>query len=485
MTQQCPLLYSFTVMITPYAVSFFLYFALLLFIGLISHKRQTSSADFIVGNRSLNFWLTALTAHASDMSSWLFMAFPAALFIGGLPSIWIALGLIVGMFINWQYVAQKLREETEKYNSFTLSTYFERRFGDTSGILRTLTAVMTLFFMTVYLSSGLYGMGLLFDSLFGINFYIGLMIASLVVVTYTFTGGFITVAWTDFFQGIFLLGAIVIVPFLAFQQIGGWHAVEESAAHAHISLHLAKDYSFDTFLTIILLAAGWGLGYFGQPHIVTKFMGIQHPGEIYKSKYLGISWQTITLGAAAITGLIGIAFFQNNLHDKELVFVEMVKQIFNPYLGGFILCGIIAANMSTMDSQLLVSASVLAEDIYKHLFHRHASAATLLRASRLSVLVVALLSLLLAFTVSSTIMEMVQYAWSGLGSSFGPLVLMSLYSKTTNRYGAMLGILAGGSIAALWPLLNPLVTSYPIPSMIPGFFGSLLAIRFGSKFSFS
>lgn len=470
-------------MITPYAISFFLYFAILLVIGLVSHKRQTSSADFIVGNRSLNFWLTALTAHASDMSSWLFMAFPAALFIGGLPSIWIALGLIVGMFLNWQYVAERLRTETEKYNSFTLSTYFERRFNDTSGIIRTLTALMTLFFMTAYLSSGLYGMGLLFDSLFGINFYIGLLVASLVVVIYTFSGGFITVAWTDFFQGVFLLVAILIVPFLAYQKIGGWPAIETSAAHADISLNLVKDYSFDTFLTILLLAAGWGLGYYGQPHIVTKFMGIKNPKEIFKSKYLGMSWQIITLGAAALTGLIGIAFFREMLQDKELVFVEMVKELFNPYLGGFILCGIIAANMSTMDSQLLVSASVLSEDVYKHLLNRNASPKTLLKASRLSVIVVAALSLLLAFTVSTTIMEMVQYAWSGLGSSFGPLVLMSLYSQSTNRNGAILGILTGGILAALWPLLNPLLTAYPVPSMIPGFFGSLLAIRLGSLIS--
>lgn len=468
-------------MVTPYVISFFLYFAGLFIVGILSHKKQATSADFIVGNRSLNFWLTALTAHASDMSSWLFMAFPAALFIGGLPSIWIALGLIVGMFLNWQFVAEKLRTETEKYNSFTLSTYFERRFHDASGKIRTLTALMTLFFMTVYLASGLYGMGLLFDSIFGINFYIGLLIASLVVVIYTFIGGFITVAWTDFCQGIFLLIAIVIVPFIAYEHVGGWSAIEAAAAKSDVSLSLVKDYSFDTFLTIFLLAAGWGLGYYGQPHIVTKFMGIKHPKEIYKSKYLGMSWQLITLGAAAITGLIGLAFFKENLADKELVFVEMVKVIFNPYLGGLILCGIIAANMSTMDSQLLVSASVLSEDIYKHVFNKSVSPKTLLRASRLSVVVVALISLTLAFTVSSSIMELVQYAWSGLGSSFGPLVLMSLYSKSTNRYGAMAGILTGGLLAAFWPLLNPYLTSYPIPSMIPGFFGSLFVIRWVSS----
>ena len=269
------------------------------------------------------------------MSSWLFMAFPAALFISGLPSLWIGFGLILGMFMNWQFVAEKLRIETEKdSNSFTLSSFFERRFNDQSGIIRSLTALMTLFFMTTYLSSGLIAMGILFDSLFGINYYVGLTIASVVVVIYTFTGGFITVAWTDFFQGIFLLFAILIVPFLAFDKIGGWPAIQERASHADISMHLIRDFSFDTFLTIFFRLPAGDLGYFGQPHIVTKFMGIKNSSEIYKSKYLGMSWQILTLGAAAFTGLIGIAFFQDGLADPQLVFVNMVKEIFSPLGGG-------------------------------------------------------------------------------------------------------------------------------------------------------
>lgn len=463
-------------MATPYVISFFLYFVVLLAIGLISHKRQTTSADFIVGNRSLNFWLTALTAHASDMSSWLFMAFPAALYVGGVPEAWIAVGLIFGMWCNWQFVAEKLRIMTERYNSYTLSTFFERRFSDSTGIIRILTAVMMLIFMTTYLSSGLIAMGILFDSLFGVNYFIGLFVASLVVVTYTFTGGFITVAWTDFVQGIFLLIAILIVPILAYNQIGGMTPIVQAAGQYDISLHLIKDLSWETFLQIIFFAS-WGLGYFGQPHIVTKFMGIKSAGEIYKSKYLGMSWQVLTLGAAALTGLIGIKFFNHSLENPQLVFVEMVKVLFNPWVGGFILCGLIAANMSTMDSQLLVSASVISEDIYKHLLNRAASPITLLRASRISVILVAAISLSIAFMKSATIMEVVHYAWNGLGSSFGPLMLMALYSKRTNRFGAIAGILTGGLIAAFWPLINPLLTEVKVPSMLPGFFLGLLAIR--------
>lgn len=462
-------------MITPYIISFVIYFAILFFIGMMSHKKQTSSADFVMGNRSLSFWLTALTAHASDMSSWLFMAFPASLFMKGVPEIWVAVGLIVGMYMNWQFVAEKLRNETEKTNSYTLSTYFERRYHDKSGLIRSLTAVMTLFFMTVYLSSGLIAMGLLLDSLFGINYYYGLTLATLVVVSYTFAGGFVTVAWTDFCQGIFLLIAILIVPVLAFSHTGGWSEIHQTAKELELSLHIIKDFNFETFLSIFFLLS-WGLGYFGQPHIVTKFMGIKNSHEIYKSKYLGMSWQIITLGAAAFTGLIGIVYFKESVIDPQLVFVEMVKHLFNPLIGGFILCGIIAASMSTMDSQLLVAASVLSEDIYKSFFHRTISSKGLLLVSRLAVIVIAFISLGIAFMKSATIMEVVFYAWTGLGCSFGPLVLMSLYSKKTTRAGAIAGILVGGIFAAVWGGINPYFMALAVPAMVPGFFGSLLAI---------
>ena len=456
--------------------AFAIYFFILLAIGLISHRRQTSSADFIMGNRTLNFWLTALTAHASDMSAWLFMAFPAALFIRGMPAIWIAFGLIGGMYLNWQFIAEKLRIETEKTNSFTLSTYFERRFGDQSGVIRILTALMSVIFLTIYLGAGLYGMGLLFGSLFGINYYVGLSIAMLVVMTYTFFGGFITVAWTDFFQGVYLLGVLVLTAVIAYFTSPGMNAIAATAESRGISLHLIPNFSLPELLTIIFLILSWGLGYYGQPHIVTKFMGIKTPSEITKAKYLGMSWQIASLGAAAAIGLTGLALFPHGLQNPELIFVETVKMLFNPFFVGFILCAVIAANMSTMDSQLLVCASVLSEDLYKHLLKKHASAKDLLNASRIAVLIVAVISLTIAFFSNSTILEMVLYAWTGLGCSFGPLIIMSLYSKRTNRYGAIAGILVGGVLAATWSLINPYVTEFPVPSMIPGFFASLLSI---------
>lgn len=457
--------------------AFFIYFSVLLLIGLTAHKKQNSSADFIIGNRSLNFWLTALSAHASDMSAWLFMAFPATIFLGGGPNIWAAIGLLLGMFANWQFVARKLRDATEKYESYTLSTYFERRYHDKSGVIRILTATMSIVFLTSYLSAGLIAMGILFNFVFGINYYLGLSVATIVAMTYTFSGGFITVAWTDLFQAIFLLLVIIIVPIVAFFNIeGGFTTIQAHALSQEISLTFLDDTSFSSILSIIFLLFGWGLGYFGQPHIVTKFMGIKNSSEMNKAKYLGMTWQLIALTAAATVGFVGLGFFPEGLENPQLVFITMVQTLFTPFLAGLILCGLIAANMSTMDSQILVCASVLSEDFYKHMLKKKASQAQLLKASRLSVILVSLVSLLLAFNKSATILEIVLYAWSGLGSAFGPLVLMSLYSTKSNKYGAIAGILVGGTVAGTWGFINPYITDFEVVSMIPAFSLSLFSI---------
>lgn len=460
--------------------AFFVYFCILLAIGLTAHKKQRTAADFIVGNRSLNFWLTALSAHASDMSAWLFMAFPSAIFLGGLPQLWAAFGLIIGMFCNWHFVAQKLRTSTEKYDSYTLSTFFERRFNDTSGVIRVLTAAMSIIFLTSYLSAGLIAMGLLFESIFGIDYYVGLTIATVVAMTYTFSGGFITVAWTDLFQAIFLLIMILLVPAVAFSTLDKG-AIMSAATARDISFKLLPDVSAYSLLTIVFLILGWGLGYFGQPHIITKFMGLRSPQDMYKSKYLGMSWQILALAAAAAVGLVGIGFFPQGLENPQLIFMQMVQTLFTPFFGGIILCAIIAANMSTMDSQILVCASVLSEDFYKHMVRREATEKQLLRASRASVILVSVVALLLAYNKNSTVLDVVFYAWSGLGSAFGPLVLMSLYSKSINRYGAIAGIVVGGVVAGIWPMVNPYVTTLDVPSMIPGFFLSLGSIALVSK----
>ncbi len=457
------------------------YFSILLAIGLISHRRTQSETDFILGNRSLNFWLTALSAHAADMSAWLFMAMPAAIFLGGVSGSWMALGLLTGMLLCWQFVAPKLRAETEKHDSYTLSTFFEKRFHDNTGIIRLITALMSVIFLSCYLSAGLIAMGYLFESLFSINYFIGISIAMAVVVAYTFVGGFVAVAWTDLFQGIFLLAMVLMVPLVALLSIGGFAAVAKNAEATHISLSILDDWSLASIAGILMVALGWGLGYFGQPHIITKFMGIRNVEDIKKAKYVGMSWQVLALGGAIFVGLVGIGYFPEGLSNGELVFVDMVKSLFHPLVGGFILCAVLAANISTMDSQILVSASVITEDLYKRFYRRNASSSELLKVTRLSVVIVGVASYFLAISKSATVTSAVFYAWGGLGSSFGPLVITSLYAKSVNRFGAIAGILVGGVLAGTWDMINPYVTEFSIPPMVPAFSLSMLSIFAVSK----
>jgi len=459
-----------------YVIAFLLYFIILLAIGLLSHRKQNSSADFIMGDRSLNFWLVALSAHASDMSAWLFMGLPAAVFLLGMHQTWIAIGLVIGMFLNWHFIAPKLRSETEKYNCYTLSSYFEKRLNDYSGLIRLISAIMLVLFLTHYLSAGMIGMGNLLESLFGINYYVGLTIALCVVVAYTLVGGFVAVAWTDLFQGLFLLVMIILVPVLAWQKIGGFSEIMAIAQENEISFSILPQADLLGVLSMILLAVSWGIGYFGMPHVITKFMSIDRVSELKKSKWVGITWQIIVLAAAIGVGLIGIAFFKEGIENPQLIFVDMVKSIFHPFFAGFILCAVLAASMSTMDSQILVCASVISEDLYPRIFKKEITALAKLRISRLSVILVSLLAMCLCLNKSKTIMDTVTYSWAGLGSTFGPLVLCTLYSKHINRYGAIAGMIGGGTTVMVWPYINDQLLNVSIPMMIPGFTISLLSI---------
>jgi sodium/proline symporter len=458
-----------------YLTAFGLYFTLLLCIGLWAHQKQTSSKDFIMGNRSMNFWLVALSAHASDMSAWLFMGLPMAVYLLGMQQAWIAIGLVVGMFLNWQLVAPRLRSLTEKYDCYTLSSFFEKRFRDPSGSIRLVTASILILFLIPYLSAGMIGVGILLESLFNLNYYAGLSLALCIVVAYTFVGGFVAVAWTDLFQGIFLFCMILLVPYLSFQQLGGLEELGKVAEQKGISLSLLPDYEPLTIFSSLLLAMSWGIGYFGMPHVITKFMSIKKTSEMYKAKWLGLSWQCSVLVAAIAVGLIAILFFKDGIANPQMVFVEMVRSLFPPFFAAFILCAVLAAGMSTMDSLIIVCASVLSEDLYPCL-NKNATAETKLRVSRVGVLLISLIAMILSFNKSTTIMDAVSYSWAGLGSSFGPLVLVSLYSKQANRIGALAGVITGGGIAMIWPYINFLVIDYPIPAMIPGFLCNTIAI---------
>ncbi len=457
-----------------------IYFLLLLTVGYFSYRKSLSDTDFIIGSRSLNYWLTALAAHASDMSSWIFLAYPAAIFSKGLIGAWVAIGLITCMYLNWVWIAPKIRVATEQFNSLTFSSFFESRLGDTSGLIRLFTASILIVFYSIYISAGLTGLGDLLTSLFNINYGVAILIGILIVIPYVFSGGYVTLAWIDLFQGCFLLLVIMAVPFYLLGGVGGVQGISQSMDVHHLTKSLFPDFSAKTWVSIVSMAFGWGLGYFGQPHIVTKFMGIRNVSEIPKSKWIGMSWMTLSLGAATLVGLVGIPFFSEALKNPEEIFIKMVQSSFPAFVVGFILCAILAATINAMSSQVLVLTSSLTEDFYKRLFRPHATSKELLAISRLGVVVVGIVAFFIAFGKTHTIYSLVEYAWSGIGSSFGPLVILSLYSDRVNKYGAWAGILGGGIISATWPLVNKLLP-YPISPLLPAFFSGLLLILIVSE----
>lgn len=453
-----------------------IYILFLFGVALFSYKKNQNASDYIIGGRSLNFWLTALAAHASDMSSWLLMAYPAVIYTKGLYQSWIAIGLILFMFLNWKLIAPKIRLATEKYNSMTLSSFFESRFSDTSGLLRIMTAIMLFIFYTIYISAGLMGLGFLLSSLFGCSYTLAISLGIALVIPYLFVGGYMTLAWTDLFQGLFLMLVCLFVPFYVLHQhLDGITSIAIACQKKQLALSLFPNFETKTLLEILFIMAGWGLGYFGQPHIVTKFMGIKKPEEMKKAMIVGMSWQTITLGAATLIGLVAIAYHPEAIEDPQLVFVSMVNAIFSPLFATFILCAIFAATISTMDSQILVLISSLAEDFYKRVIHKTASSRAIVTVSRLSIFIVSAIAYVIALYKTSTIFTLVSYAWSGLGATFGPILIMGLYSKKTNKYGAWAGLASGGITAAIWPYFNSFIPM-EIPSILPGFFISLILI---------
>lgn len=457
-----------------------LYFGVLTALVLWSSRKVKSSSDFIIGNRSMNFWLTAMAAHASDMSSWLFMGYPALIFAGGLFKSWVAVGLVVCMWFNWQWVATKFRTLTGEWNCSTFSGFLSHRFKDETWLPR-LSALFCFIFYTVYICAGLTGLGLLGQTLFGVSYEMSILVGAAIVVTYVILGGFVTLAWIDLVQGTFLMAVIALVPFVVVHNMGGWEQVIGDWQMLGTDLRLLPSTGFELF-SVITMVFGWGLGYFGQPHIVTKFMGIRNPHEISKSRNVGMAWMFLSLAAATLVGLIGISYFQGNLADPQMVFIAMAKATFSPFLVGLILCAVLAATINVMSSQLLILSSILTEDVYKKLFKNKPSSRHLLNVSRFWIILAALFSYGIASANLSSIYTLVHYAWSGLGASFGPLTLVALYSSKTNKYGAIAGMLVGGITSGVWPFIG---THFLIPldPLIPGFILSTATIFGVSAFA--
>ncbi|ANC09050.1 MULTISPECIES: sodium/proline symporter PutP [Bacillus cereus group] len=456
-------------------VSLAIYMAGMLYIGYWSYKKTSDLSDYMLGGRGLGPAVTALSAVASDMSGWMLMGLPGAMYATGLSSVWIAIGLLIGAYANYLIIAPRLRTYTEVANdSITIPDFLENRFKDRTKILRFVSAIVILVFFTFYASAGLVSGGRLFENSFNLDYKIGLFVTVGVVVAYTLFGGFLAVSWTDFVQGCIMFIALVLVPIVAFTDVGGVTETFNTIKQVDAS-HLDM-FKGTTILGIISFLA-WGLGYFGQPHIIVRFMAITSIKDLKTSRRIGIGWMTISIIGAMLTGLIGIAYYAKNnatLQDPEMVFVTFSNILFHPYITGFLLSAILASIMSSISSQLLVISSAVTEDFYKTFFRRNASDKELVFIGRLSVLVVAMIAVVLAYHPSDTILTLVGYAWAGFGSAFGPAILLSLYWKRTNKWGVLAGMIVGAVVVIAWVQIPSLKAI--MYEMVPGFFCSLLTV---------
>lgn len=442
-----------------------IYMVFMLIIGLAAYRKTGDHKDYMLGGRSLGPAVTALSAGAADMSGWLLMGLPGAVYASGLTSVWIAIGLTIGAYLNWVFVAPRLRTYTQVSNdSITIPSFFENRLKDETKLLRIISALVILIFFTFYVSSGLVAGAVFFESSFGFNYSQGLFIIVGVVVAYTLFGGFLAVSWTDFAQGIIMMTALLLVPILAVRYTGGPANTMETIRS--IDPTLLSFFNGTTWIGIISLLA-WGLGYVGQPHIIVRFMAIHSVKETKVARRIGMSWMILSLLGAVMTALIGIAYFhtsQATLHDSEAVFIELGQILFNPVVGGFVLAAILAAIMSTVSSQLIVTSSALTEDLYTLLFRRSASDKELVFFGRIAVLMVAAVATLLSFNQNESILQLVSHAWAGFGASFGPIVVLSLYWRKLTNWGAIAGMLAGAATVLIWQRLD-----FALYEIVPGF----------------
>jgi len=449
--------------------AFICYFLTLALISFVVKRTKETSSSYLLGNRSVNYWVTAVATQASDMGSWLFLGFPATIYAHGVFGYWAAIGLIIFMFLNWHFIAGPLRRETATYNAVTLVDYFTKKYNDTSKLIGLAGSTITLIFFTFYIASGLVGLGRVFESAFALNYHVGICLGLATVVLYTLVGGFVAVAWCDFFQGLFLLGIIVAVPLYTFVYIGGIQPILDSALANNISLSLFPENK--SVLSALFLAASWGLGYFGQPHILANFMGIDDANNTKKAMYVGMIWQIIVLTSSACIGIVGLGFYPGGLANNELLFVSMTQALFLPLVAGFALCAILAATLSTMDSHILLAGATFVQDLFPFFSPKKEPSRSIV-VSRIGSITVALVALIIAWNNNSSVYALVNYAWSGLGSTFGPLVLLSLYwSNSINRISALGGIVVGALTAGLLPFIMP--STLPL---VPGFIASTTAI---------
>ncbi len=462
---------------SPLYITFALYIVLMLGIGFVAWRSINTLDDYILGGRNLGSFVTALSAGASDMSGWLLLGLPGALFLSGLSESWIAVGLIIGAYCNWKFVAGPLRVYTEHTdNSLTLPDYFSNRFEDNSKSLRIISAFIILIFFAVYSASGIVAGARLFESVFHVPYAQALWVGAAATIAYTLVGGFLAVSWTDTVQATLMIFALILTPIVVIISVGG---VDTSL----ILIEQANPANLDFFkgasvISIISLMA-WGLGYFGQPHILARFMAVDSVKSIPAARRISMIWMILCLFGSMAVGFFGIAYFTQHPENatavsanQERVFIELASLLFNPWIAGILLSAILAAIMSTLSCQLLVCSSAITEDFYKGFFRKNASQSELVWIGRIAVLLVAVIAILLAKNPDSKVLSLVSYAWAGFGAAFGPVILFSLAWKRMTRNGALAGMLVGAATVIIWKQF----ALFGLYELLPGFVFASVAI---------
>lgn len=457
----------------PMYVTFSIYIIAVLLIGLAAYFSTRNFSDYILGGRSLGSFVTAMSAGASDMSGWLLMGLPGAIYASGLSEAWIAIGLTVGAYFNWRLVAGRLRVHTEhSNNALTLPDYFYHRFGADGKLMKVIAATIILFFFTIYCASGIVAGARLFQSLFDVSYTQAMWLGAGATIAYTFIGGFLAVSWTDTIQATLMIFALILTPVMVYLALGG--ADEMNAAIQSVAATTGKEYGSliaGTTLMGIISTAAWGLGYFGQPHILARFMAADSVKSLVKARRIGMTWMVLCLLGACAVGYFGLAYFTAHPDqaaamggNNERVFIALTTLLFNPWIAGVILSAILAAVMSTLSCQLLVCSSAITEDFYKGFLRPDAPQTELVWIGRVMVLAVAVIAIIIAADPESKVLGLVAYAWAGFGAAFGPVVILSVFWKRMTANGALLGMIAGAVTVVAWK-----ATGSSLYEIVPGF----------------
>ena len=458
--------------------TFIAYLILMLAIGYYAYKRTSNSTDYFLGGRTLGPWPAALSAGASDMSGWLLLGVPGYAYASGLEATWICGGLLVGTWLNWLVSAKRLRTYSITTDAITIPDFLSSRFLDKSKLIQTISAFFILLFFLFYTSSGLVAGGKLFETVFGLDYHIAVVIGAVCIISYTLFGGFLAVAWTDLVQGLLMSAALLIVPITAMN--GGFSQLDMEVTSINPELlDMWTNVKGEpmTAIAIISLVA-WGLGYFGQPHILARFKATRSNKDLTAARRIAVIWTALSMVGAILVGLTGLVYVAGNsslvLADGEKIFMILVNAMFHPIMAGILLAAILAAIMSTADSQLLVSSSALAEDFYKQVFKQDATSDEVVKVGRFAVVGLSVLALMFAMNPESSVLSLVSYAWAGFGAAFGPTIVLSLYWSKMNRNGALVGIIVGGITIVVWKQLTGGI--FDIYEIVPGVIFSTISV---------